>query len=412
MRNREAAKGLRALLSKRPRLSAQAAAAGDAAAGDAAAGDAAAGHVAKAARKAGPAPSETGASEGASAATDAEQPATARQPPNCPSVLFLGTGAAAPSKRRGCTGIYVGLPQDPAEEARAQRAARSAAFDWAPRAGMLVDCGEGSLGALCRRFGSGVEGRLLGLTRVWISHVHADHHAGLCSVLLARAHALAREHGRVSATALKAGCQRAQVPAPAFPVLAVVADEPVRGIVLDTIASLEASGVRVWACCVAPSTPLPWPPLHSFFVRHCHRALGLRAELGPATSVVFSGDTVPCRAVVEQATGCTMLIHEATFSDAMAEDASRKRHSTVGGALGVARQARPGVTVLTHFSQRYSHMTSAAKIADSADSSAPGSGPVLLALDGMQLPVDAPQCIALASQVRRVYRVVCARSHE
>ncbi|KAA0160582.1 hypothetical protein FNF28_05418 [Cafeteria roenbergensis] len=117
-------------------------------------------------------------------------------------------------------------------------------------------------------------------------------------------------------------------------------------------------------------------------------------------------------AVVEQATGCTMLIHEATFSDAMAEDASRKRHSTVGGALGVARQARPGVTVLTHFSQRYSHMTSAAKIADSADSSAPGSGPVLLALDGMQLPVDAPQCIALASQVRRVYRVVCARSHE
>ncbi|KAA0174987.1 hypothetical protein FNF27_03519 [Cafeteria roenbergensis] len=107
-----------------------------------------------------------------------------------------------------------------------------------------------------------------------------------------------------------------------------------------------------------------------------------------------------------------MLIHEATFSDAMAEDASRKRHSTVGGALGVARQARPGVTVLTHFSQRYSHMTSAAKIADSADSSAPGSGPVLLALDGMQLPVDAPQCIALASQVRRVYRVVCARSHE
>ena len=45
--------------------------------------------------------------------------------------------------------------------------------------GCLLDCGEGSLAQLCRRYGKGVDDILRGLQFVWISHMHADHHAGL-----------------------------------------------------------------------------------------------------------------------------------------------------------------------------------------------------------------------------------------
>lgn len=46
-------------------------------------------------------------------------------------------------------------------------------------------------------------------------------------------------------------------------------------------------------------------------------------------------------------------MHEATFDDSMEEDAMKKKHSTVGQALDIARRMRARQVVLTHFSQRY-----------------------------------------------------------
>jgi ribonuclease Z len=52
--------------------------------------------------------------------------------------------------------------------------------------------------------------------------------------------------------------------------------------------------------------------------------------------------------------GAHVLVHEATFDDDRAEDARRKRHSTVGEALRVARDMQvKDLVLLTHFSQRY-----------------------------------------------------------
>ncbi len=74
-------------------------------------------------------------------------------------VVFLGTGAAMPSKYRNVTSIYV------------NRFAKG---------GMLLDCGEGTLGQLTRRFGlTRVQEVVCSLACVWVSHIHADHHAGL-----------------------------------------------------------------------------------------------------------------------------------------------------------------------------------------------------------------------------------------
>ena len=63
-----------------------------------------------------------------------------------------------PSKYRNVTAIYLDL------------------FD---KGGMLVDCGEGTYGQLKRKYGPKADAVVKGLQLIWISHIHADHHAGL-----------------------------------------------------------------------------------------------------------------------------------------------------------------------------------------------------------------------------------------
>lgn len=41
---------------------------------------------------------------------------------------------------------------------------------------MLLDCGEGTFGQLCRHYGDGVDDALSKISTVFISHLHADHH--------------------------------------------------------------------------------------------------------------------------------------------------------------------------------------------------------------------------------------------
>ena len=69
--------------------------------------------------------------------------------------------------------------------------------------------------------------------------------------------------------------------------------------------------------------------------------------------LVYSGDTRPCRRLIEAGHGACVLIHEATFDDDKADEAVLKRHSTTGEALEVARKMGAFRLVLTHFSQRY-----------------------------------------------------------
>ena len=56
----------------------------------------------------------------------------------------------------------------------------------APKLGIMLDCGEGAMSALYRRFGEGVADVVRGVRLVWISHMHADHHLGLIALLEAR----------------------------------------------------------------------------------------------------------------------------------------------------------------------------------------------------------------------------------
>ncbi|KAK2075685.1 hypothetical protein QBZ16_001793 [Prototheca wickerhamii] len=249
-------------------------------------------------------------------------------------ITFLGTGAAIPSKYRNVTGTLVDL------------------FD---HGALLVDCGEGSLGQLERSLGEEACAALLRRLRaVWISHVHADHHVGLLSVLSARQAAL-----------------KSLDPAQTHDPLIVIAPRTLRRAIAVYASLLPGSDAAALA---ALREAMGLTQLRSLAVEHCAQAYGLvlerasvDAELAssngntgnttptpsPPFKVVFSGDTRPCEAVVAAAEGATLLVHEATFEDELADEAEAKNHCTTTEAIGVAARAGAFRTILTHFSQRY-----------------------------------------------------------
>ncbi|KAL4039277.1 hypothetical protein IC575_002928 [Cucumis melo] len=81
-------------------------------------------------------------------------------------IVLLGTGSSQPSKYRNVSSIYINL------------------FS---KGSMLLDCGEGTLGQLKRRYGvEGADAAVRSLRCIWISHIHADHHTGLARILALR----------------------------------------------------------------------------------------------------------------------------------------------------------------------------------------------------------------------------------
>lgn len=83
-------------------------------------------------------------------------------------VTTLGTGSAIPSKYRNVSATLLTIPDLINGEEGA----------------ILLDCGEGTLGQMRRRYGPDAMIKLYRqLKMIFISHMHADHHLGLHSIL-------------------------------------------------------------------------------------------------------------------------------------------------------------------------------------------------------------------------------------
>jgi ribonuclease Z len=86
------------------------------------------------------------------------------------------------------------------------------------------------------------------------------------------------------------------------------------------------------------------------------RVITAESLVGPARPgrrVVLTGDSRPCDATIAAATNADLLVHEATFSDEEGPRALETGHSTAREAAEVAAKAGVKKLLLTHFSARY-----------------------------------------------------------
>eukprot|EP00111_Clytia_hemisphaerica_P001366 TCONS_00003881-protein len=227
-----------------------------------------------------------------------------------PQVLFLGTGAAIPSKYRNVSATLLFLSENN---------------------GVLLDCGEDTYGQLFRHYGNKIDNVLKRIKMILISHLHADHHLGLFTLL-----------SRISA--VKTPDQNVVVVAPYYYrnwfMSYAETSQPLHCQFVSCRSTLDGSWLtkEIFVKSIKVDHPAS---AHGFMVKDKKH------------SVVYSGDTKPCQRLIQEGQNCTMLIHEATLEDEMFEDALTRKHSTTSQALDVAHQMKAKNLVMTHFSQRY-----------------------------------------------------------
>ncbi|KAM5135950.1 zinc phosphodiesterase ELAC protein 2 isoform 2-T2 [Mantella aurantiaca] len=255
--------------------------------------------------------------------------------PRYPELVFLGTGSAVPMKTRNvsCTLVHA-----------------------SPSQVLLLDCGEGTFGQLCRHYGKEVDDILCQLSAVFVSHIHADHHTGLLQVLYERERALR-------------SCRKPFIPV-------IVVGPPILMTwlnlfhyncqkILHNISFIASRNLMEGVEVECPKTRslisslLETYQLEKFetcYVRHCNSAFGCAIIHQSGWKLVFSGDTMPCDALIKMGKDATLLIHEATLEDGLEQDAVEKAHSTTSQAISVGRKMNAEYVMLNHFSQRYSKL--------------------------------------------------------
>ncbi|KAM9345998.1 zinc phosphodiesterase ELAC protein 2 [Symphorus nematophorus] len=249
-----------------------------------------------------------------------------------PEVVFMGTGSALPMKIRNVSGTLVNI---------------------SPCQSILLDCGEGTFGQLCRHYGDGVDDALSKISTVFISHMHADHHTGLLMLLYQRERALAAL-GKAFSPIYLVGpaqimnwlnqyhnyCEEILDHINFIPnrFLHDGAEMPKQKTKSSIQALLKKNDLQKFQTCI---------------VHHCRNAFACSFTHQSGWKLAFSGDTMPCDAFVHIGKNATLLIHEATLEDGMEEEAVEKRHSTTSQAIGIGMKMNAEFIMLNHFSQRY-----------------------------------------------------------
>ncbi|MGH0123013.1 UNVERIFIED_CONTAM: hypothetical protein FKN15_017136 [Acipenser sinensis] len=212
--------------------------------------------------------------------------------------------------------------------------------DSTPTQSVLLDCGEGTFGQLCRHYGNNIDEVLSNLSTVFISHMHADHHTNSLGrpftpiLLVAPLQIMTwlnQYHGH---------CQEILSHINIIPVkfLTEGAEVPkykTKNFIQSLLKKLD---LKKFQTCV---------------VRHCKNAFACSLTHHSGWKIVFSGDTMPCDALVQLGKDATLLIHEATLEDGMEEEATEKKHSTTSQAIGIGMEMNAEFIMLNHFSQRY-----------------------------------------------------------
>lgn len=214
---------------------------------------------------------------------------------------------------------------------------------------VLVDCAEGACHQLLR---AGFDPATI--DAVLLTHHHSDHNAAYGNVIMS-----GWANGRTTRLATYGPPPLAEMTRAVFQLNRVdidirVEDEgrvDIRDLV-DCHEISSAGHVTTFGGLTVTAAPVNHPPFeHAFAYRFDHKG----------SSVVFSGDTTPCAALVELARGADVLVHETLNLDWAGDrsgnfDPERMRrhqlgsHTPVTEVGGIAAKAGVSKLVLSHLS--------------------------------------------------------------
>ncbi|XP_071444662.1 ribonuclease Z, mitochondrial [Hetaerina americana] len=251
-----------------------------------------------------------------------------------PRILFLGTGSCIPNKTRNTSGILIEISENTC---------------------MLLDCGEGTYSQLVRFFGVTKTNEILEHLRcIFVSHLHADHHIGLISLLKERQKLF---KGKTTNILYLLAPRQIMFWLNFYDncfeqVLHDIKLVPCAEVVSPLVDPMSVPHPVV---AVDMKTSLGLKEIATAPVCHCQNAFGV-AIAHEEWKITYSGDTMPCEELVKLGIESDLLIHEATMEDELVGEARAKRHSTTSEAIKVGHEMKAKFIILTHFSQRYAKL--------------------------------------------------------
>ncbi len=268
-------------------------------------------------------------------------------------ITFLGTSGCIPTEKRGLSAIHLDYLGEQ----------------------MLFDCGEGTQRQM-RTAGL----NFMNLDNIYITHLHADHFLGLGGMMQSMDF-LERErpltiHGPTGTE--DAVEKLLTIGTFKMDHLTVKVNEVAEGLVFRgtrytiTAANTEHTRASLAYCFIedphqkfqkqtALDLGVPEGRLFSQLQRGEQievkgKTITPQQVLSPPIAgrkIVYTGDTRPCRQVIELAKDADLLIHESMFSSDDEEATKDAAHSTTKQAAEVAKKAGVKKLYLTHISQRY-----------------------------------------------------------
>ena len=254
-------------------------------------------------------------------------------------IVFLGTSSGTPTRDRNVSSVALVLDGTV----------------------LLFDCGEGTQHQLLR-----APVRSGAIEAIFITHLHGDHVYGLPGLLAtmslnARAQPLTLVGPGMLGSYIDSMLETTDHH-PIFPI--DLAPPPYRGRGFTVVsASLEHRIPAFGYCVIEDDHPgkfdvekaralgiPPGPQYRELIEKNDPRVVGPPRR---GRRIVYCTDTRPCANAVELARGADVLIHEATYTNDMAEEADERRHSTAAGAARIAAEAGVQQLIITHFSTRY-----------------------------------------------------------
>lgn len=302
-----------------------------------------------------------------------------------PEIITLGTGSALPSKYRNVISTLVKVPFN-----------NNGVIS---NRNVILDAGENTIGMLKRMFNST---ELLSIFKdlklIYLSHLHADHHLGIISILrewnrytkndenakiyivtpwqykkfvdewlnyedesiLSRINYISCEHfihGNYVRKEIK--------PLDINEFEAVISENTNKKRKLQ-LSLDDTSSFKDYTSIKMMCKDLKIFKFETCRAKHCDWAYSNTITFyknsfnSDLFKVSYSGDTRPNleRFAYEIGKGSDLLIHEATLDNELIEDAIKKRHSTINEAINVSNAMEAKKLILTHFSQRYPKLPS------------------------------------------------------